>query len=139
MTDTLEKLLRFLAKDPLGVADVAARIGPIVHDPGPPLEIDLAPSVPGVRAAHLSRYPDTGAPYTLRVELASPVSVAALRAAFGEYRQMRTDRGVPREIAFYPPSTEPRWSVAVLARIPPGAAPIDEAHSSEVTFRRDPR
>src|SRR3954470_6244684 len=48
--------------------------------------------------AEVGRYPDGGKPYTVDLELASPVTVAALVAVSGAYRQNRTDRGMPREI-----------------------------------------
>jgi hypothetical protein len=139
MLALLPELVGFLSREPLTVADVVAKIGPIRRDPGVPLDIELAPSVPGVRAARLSRYPDTGKPYLLELDLASPIPVAALRTVFGEPRQARTDRGLPRAVIFSPPGTEPHWTVAVIAEIPAGTTPIEGESAKTVALRRDPR
>src|SRR5262245_4034169 len=126
MASLLTELVRLLSREPLTVAEVVAKIGSIRSDPGPPLDIDLESKVDGIRGARISRYPDTGELYILELELVDPIPVASLRAAFGEFRQTRTDRGHPRSIIFFPPSTEPHWKVAVIAEIPPGATPIDD-------------
>jgi hypothetical protein len=139
MIALLSELVRFLSREPLTVADVAAKIGPIRHAPEVPFDIELAPSVPGVRGARLSRYPDTGKPYLLELELDSPIPVTSLQAAFGAPRQACTDRGLPRTVIFYPPGTEPHWTVAVMADVPTGTSAIEDESAGTVALRRDPR
>lgn len=118
--------------------DIAGRLGPVARDPGVPLPAELAPREPAVRRVEVGRYPDGGKPYTVELELASPVPVAALVAAFGAYRQSRTDRGTPREIVFPATGSGP-WHVIIVAQLPPGASPIADDATSTVTLRRDPR
>lgn len=137
MTDLLRDLVRFLSSD-VSIDDIAKHIGPIAKDPGGSQRIELSPSLSGVRAARLGRYRDSGKPSLVELELASPVTVAALHDAFGEYRQARTDRGRPREIVFMPATEHTTWTVAIIARLPPGASPIDQQMVTAVTLRRDP-
>ena len=142
MIDQIQELIRLLSQDPLSVADVIARVGPVVDDPGIPQTAALEPaSLRGVRAARLGRYPDTGLPYTLALELADDAqpTAAALRAAFGDYKRARTDRGHPAQLLFYPPAQAPRWQVALLADLAPTDGSLDDARVTRLTLRRDPR
>ena len=138
MIDHVRDLVRFLAQD-LTVEQIAARVGAVDRDPGVPLPIELRPTGSELRAASLSRYPETGKPFALELELAAPVTVASLQGAFGAYREGRTDRGQPREILFYPAEAGTPWKVVVIAQLPPGASPIADGAASVVILRRDPR
>jgi hypothetical protein len=98
---------------------------------------ELTPRDPAVRRVEVGRYPDSGKPYTVELELASAVLVAALVAAFGAYRQGRTERGTPREIVFPAAGSGP-WKVVIVAQLLPGTSPIADGATSTVTLRRDP-
>lgn len=140
MIDQLQQLIRFLSQDPLSVADVVARVGPVVSDPGIPQQAELKPSLPGVRAARLGRYPDDGLPYLLVLDLADGArpTAATLRTAFGDYKRARTDRGQPAQVLFYPPAAGPRWRVVLLADLGPIEGSLDEAQVTRLSLRRDP-
>ena len=140
MIDQLQQLVRFLSQDPLSFADVAARIGPVVSDPGIPQQAELKPSLPGVRAAHLGRYPDTGLPYLLVLDLAEGTrpTAATLRATFGDYKRARTDRGQPAQLLFYPPAEGKTWHVALIADLASVPPSLDDAQVTRVSLRRDP-
>lgn len=140
MINLIGKLVRFLSQDSLSVEDVISQVGTIVHDPGVPMPIELRPVLTGVRAAYLDRYPDNGLPYALTLELApdARMTAAALRQAFGDYKQSRTDRGHPPEIIFYPPAVGSRWTVAVLADLESGTTPLDDRPVTRLSLRRDP-
>jgi hypothetical protein len=137
MTQLLRDLVAQLSSD-ITVDDLTRQLGPITHDPGVPMPAELAPRDPALRHVQVGRYPDTGKPFTVELELASPIPVTALVAAFGPFRQGRTDRGMPREIHFAPAGTGP-WKIVLAAQLPPGASPIADGETTTVTFRRDPR
>jgi hypothetical protein len=139
MIALLSDLIQFLSREPLSIADVVAKVGPIKNNPGPPQDIELAPSIPGVLVARLRPAPDTGEPDNLVLGLASSIPVASLQTAFGPPMQVRSHRGTPRRLLFHPPGTEPHWTVALIAEIPSGATPIEEEATNKVTLRRDRR
>jgi hypothetical protein len=140
MIDVIRELFRFLSQDPLSVEDVISKVGPVVDDPGLPMPIELQPVLSGVRAANLDRYSDNGLPYALTIELApdARVTVAALQQAFGDYKWLSTDLGLPPEIIFYPPAVGSRWEVAVIARLDESAeVSLDHQPVTSLSLRRD--
>jgi hypothetical protein len=139
MIDLIQELVRFLSQDLLGVEDVIRRLGPVVDDPGDPMPIELRPVLPGVDAAYLNRYPDNGLPYALTIELApdARLTSAELVRAFGDYKRLRTDRGHPPEIIFYPPAVGSQWKIAVIAGLQTATAPDPQLVTS-LSLRRDP-
>lgn len=136
MIDLIRDLVALLSRE-ISIDDITARLGPVARDPGVPMPIELSPHNAALRAVHVGRYPDTGKPFTVELELATPVRVTALAAAFGDYQQGLTDRGMPREIAFAPAKPGP-WKVVVVAQLPAGASPIADATAHTITLRRDP-
>jgi hypothetical protein len=140
MIDVIRELIHFLSQDLLNVEDVIGQVGPVVHDPGVPMPIELQPDLVGVRAAYLYRYPDNGLPYALTIELApdAGLTVAELQQAFGDYERLRTDRGHPPEIIFYPSAVGSGWKVAVIADLQSAAAPLDRQPVTSLSLRRDP-
>lgn len=137
MLELIRDLVAFLSND-VSLDDIAGRLGPVAHDPGVPLLAELTPRDPALRRVEVARDRDTGKPSTVDLELASSVPVAALAAAFGAYHQVRTDRGMPREIVFPPAGAGP-WKVVVAAQLPPGASQIADGATSAVILSRDPR
>ncbi len=138
MIEYVLALIRLLSGE-IGVAEVVARIGPVETDSGWPIPMELRPTALELRAARLARYPDTGLPYALTIEPADGAkpTVAELQAALGDYQQTRTDRGMAPEVVFAPPASGPRWRVAVLARLEPGAGDFESCNVSRIVFRRD--
>jgi hypothetical protein len=137
MTQLIRDLVALLSRE-VALGDITARLGPVARDPGIPMPAELTPSDPAVRRVEVGRYPESGKPYTVELELTVPVSVAALVSVFGAYREGRTDRGMPREIVFPPAGAGP-WKIVIVAQLPPGASPIGDGMTSTVTLRRDPR
>jgi hypothetical protein len=139
LTATIQELIDLLVQDGLTVEDVAAVVGPVVVDPGAPLPIDLRPVLAGVRAAEVARYPDTEQPYTLiiKIDPDAHVSAAALQAALGDYRQVRTHRGMPAELMFFPPGRGELWQVVVIAQLEPGVKDLNGGPIVRIAFRRD--
>ncbi|HYB44813.1 MAG TPA: hypothetical protein VEL75_23775 [Candidatus Methylomirabilis sp.] len=136
----LRALLGVFGRDGLTVQDVVDAVGPVARDPGVPMPMSLRPSAPDVRSASLARYPDSGAPYLLTLELEPSLQpcVADLVDAFGPYRRAGSDRGMPVPLVFEPPAEASRWTVALVAELPAGSAPSDSARAESVALRRDP-
>jgi hypothetical protein len=140
MTGTLVvELARFLTAPVLSVDDVVARVGKVTADPGVPMAMILRPHLPGVRAAKLWRYPDTGLPYLLRIEPASDEvpTVRDIAANAGPYDRSAAGREKPPEVIFRVPVHGERWSVTTIAEHARGVDVTDNAAVASVTFRRD--
>lgn len=137
MLPLLQDHIASLSQD-VSFQDVVARLGAVIDDPGAPLSAELAPrDAAAFRRISVSRYPDSGKPYTVDLVLAAPLAVASLVEAFGAYRQARTDRGRPRQLLFAPTGAGP-WKIVVIAEIAAGASPLDEAETTRLVLRRDP-
>ena len=136
MIQLIQELVALLSNE-VTFEDVTHRLGPVANDPGAPQPAALTPRDGAIRHASVVRYPDSGKPYTVELELATAVPVASLVAAFGAYRQSRSDRGLPRSIFFPPAGTGP-WKIVLLAELPPGTDPLDDGATTRVTLRRDP-
>lgn len=134
----VQELVRFLSQNPLSVEDIAAFVGPVTHDPGVPLPIELQPVLTGVRSARLARYPDSGLPYLLTLEFAteSQPTLAGLRAVLGDYRRALTGRGMPPELVFFPHVEGKHWQIAVITRL--STHDVEAAPITSLSFRRDP-
>jgi hypothetical protein len=137
MIQLIHDLVALLSNE-IAFDDITARLGAVARDPGVPMPAELTPRDPAVRRVEVARYPDSGKPYTVELELVSPVPVAALVAAFGAYRQARSDRGMPRELVFGATGAG-AWQVVIVAQVPPGASPVADEATGVVTLRRDPR
>lgn len=136
MISSLQDLLVTLSRE-LSFDEIVARLGTLTEDPGPPLPARLASADPAFRQISVARDPDTGKPYTVDLVLAAPLAVTSLAEAFGAYRQARTDRGRPRQLLFAPTGPGP-WKIVIIAEIPSGASPLDEAETTRLILRRDP-
>jgi hypothetical protein len=140
LTDLIGQLVRTLSRDGLTFDDVAALVGPVVHDAGVPTSATLRPVLPGVRAAQLSRYPDSGLPYVLTLEPdpASPPTPEALRSILGDFQRAPTNRAMPPEVVFAPARSAPQWSVVVIAQLEATDGELGRAPITSIAFRRDP-
>jgi hypothetical protein len=136
----LEELTRFFSREALTVADVALHIGPVTADHGDLMPLDLRPIVPGVKAAQLWRYPDTGLPYLLKLEPTadSAPRVSELKASLGKPKRARTDLEAPPAVLFRPAMPEGSWTVIVITELEPGGDELEEATVRSIALRRDP-
>jgi hypothetical protein len=140
LTDLIGEMVRTLSRDGLTFEDVAAIVGPVAQDPGVPASATLQTVLPGVRAAKLSRYPDSGLPYVLTLEPdpASRPTPDALTSILGDYRRAPTDRGMLPKVVFAPEPSAPRWNVVVIAQLGTASAAFGQAPITSISFRRDP-
>src|SRR5437868_4622790 len=72
MIQLIHELIALLSNE-VTIDDITRRLGPVAHDPGVPIPAELAPRDPALRRVEVGRYPDGGKPYTVELELASPV------------------------------------------------------------------
>ena len=75
---------------------------------------------------------------TIELTPGARLTAATLRQAFGDYKRLRTDRGQPPEIIFYPPAVGSRWKAAVIADLHFAAAALDDQPVTSLSLRRDP-
>jgi hypothetical protein len=138
MLDELAELIGFLTRDGITVEDVVARVGPVIEDPGIPLEMQLSPQLPGVATAALARYPDSGLPYLLKLTPSpgTPLTLGVLRHRFGDYKVAYGRHGLPPAALFYL-EPGPRWRIVLMAETSPGSAPNEDSLVAEITLRRD--
>ena len=136
----LLQLIELLAQDDLTVADVAARVGPIARDPGPPLDLELAPVSQELVAATLTRHRKSGAPYLLNIEPATHArsTLREWSAVLGPYRRLRSDLGQPRSVIFDRRRRATRCEVAVIAELDGSGADENQALVTRLHLRRDP-
>jgi len=138
MINLIRELIILLSQDTLGVEDIAARIGPVIRNPGISMALEMQPAA-GMRSARLSRDPETGIPYVLTIEPEPDVrpAVAELKAAFGDYRRARTSFEQPATIVFYP-AMAGSWAVAVIVELEPSVDPVEDRSVERIRLRRDP-
>lgn len=139
MMDFITGLRDLLARDDLTVADVVRAIGDIASDPGIPMPMELRPATRGIRSASLARYPDSAAPYLLKLEFeddARPM-LGPLAAALGPYHRIASDRGMPIAIRFEHAAPATGWKAEVFAEIDASDSLSGTALVRSVALRRD--
>ena len=139
MLDIVASLVPFLSQD-VGVAEISARIGRVKKEEKPPLALDLAPKLKGVKEASLTRYRN-GDPFMLDLDLSPSArpTLAALRERFGQYEAapIRFENPVVDVLFYQPPG--PHWRVVVIARLDTHAGNIQDSDKAvAIGFRRDP-
>jgi hypothetical protein len=140
MVEIIQDLIHFLAKDQLTINEIIARVGPIDHDPGAPMPMRLRSPLPGVHLAELARYPDSGLPYVLTLELSSDsgLAVGNLKLLLGDYKRTLTHPGMPTELIFPAVASGAQWRIAVIVELEPNSTALDSAFITRVALRRDP-
>lgn len=140
LIDLIRGLAEFLLPERLTVEDVVRRVGRVADDPGIPMPIELEPMLPGVLAAQLARYPESGLPYVLRIspEPAASPTAGALRAALGTYKRVLTTGEAPSAVAFPPLGDARGWRVVIYATVDTTAGDPDSARATSFSLRRDP-
>src|SRR5262249_10897295 len=92
MIDLVRDLAQFVTRSARSVDELTARLG--TARPADDTAIHIAPSDARLRGARIARYPDAS-PFTIYLDLARPVAIADLKAAFGAYQtQERSEPGM---------------------------------------------
>jgi hypothetical protein len=139
MIGVIRDMFHFLSQSDLTLEDVSKRVGPIAHDPGGRMPLELRSILPGVSAASLARYPNSNLPYILDLTPAPDArpTAAKLKTFLGKYRRARTDMGRPWKLVFHPSVDEESCAIAVIADLELGAPDLESAPITRVAFRRD--
>jgi len=139
MIGVIRDMFHFLSQSDITLQDVSQRVGPITHDPGGRMPLELRSILAGVSTAFLARYPGSNLPYILDLTPAPDArpTAAKLKTFLGEYRRARSDMGTPWKLVFHPSAGEEACPVAVIADVQPDAPDLESAPITRVAFRRD--
>jgi hypothetical protein len=140
MTDPITTVARAITGT-APISTVAAALGTPVAGPAPDgsRATFVQPSVAGIRRLRLAPLPD-GTVHTVRLELATPLAVAALRDRFGAYQLgPPTDLGEPWPVIFPRAIAGGDHDLAVILEVPGPRDQVDRASIEVVTLRVDRR
>lgn len=136
MIDLVRDLAQFVTRSARSAEELTAHLGTARPPAGETIEV--APSDARLRDVRIARLPD-GRPYTIALELARPVSIPELTAAFGAYQtQERTEPGMPWPLLFHNAFQGDAARVSLLVEVAGPLAEIDRHDASAVTLRIDP-
>ena len=136
MIDLVRDLAQFVTQRARTVDELTAHLG--TAEPASDAAIHIAPSDARLRGVRIARYPD-GTPFTIALELARPIGVAELTAAFGAYQtQERSEPGMPWPLLFHDAVRGTAARVSLLVEVAGPVAELDRHDASTVTLRIDP-
>jgi hypothetical protein len=136
MIDLVRDLAQLVARRAYTLDELTAHLGTAQLATGNAVQI--VPSDARLRSARIARSPD-GKPFTIALELARPISVAALTAAFGAYQpQERSEPGAPWPLIFHNAVRGSAARVALLVEVGGPLAELDRHDTSAITLRIDP-
>lgn len=137
MIDLVRDLARYVTQSARSVDDLTAHLGAAQAAAG--TAVQVAPSDPRLRSARIARFP-SGAPFTIALQLARPIGVAALTAAFGAYRvQEASEPGMPWPLLFHNAVQGSAARVSLIVEVPGPLTELDHREATAVTLRIDPR
>ena len=136
MIDLVRDLAQFVTRSARSVDELTAHLG--TAQPSADTTVRITPFDARLHLVHISRYPD-GSPFTIALELARPVAVAALKAAFGAYQtQERSEPGMPWPLLFHDAVRGTAARVSLLVEVAGPLVQIDQREASAITLRIDP-
>ena len=128
--DSLRAVSRVVCAGELPATEMAKRLGTIEKDYGGGLQVVVRPADPRLRSAEVTRRAGSETAASVHLELVEPATVAALRAAFGEYEEgplLHYDS--PIEIGFS------EGGCMLIARVTPGPNGVAEGTIARLTIR----
>lgn len=98
----LRGLVELFSAGPVSIEEATRRVGVVEQGFGEATSMTLRPSVVGVQAAYLARNRDTGAAFSVTLELAEGVDLTAdaLAETFGSYERFPGGHEGPTEYVF---------------------------------------
>jgi hypothetical protein len=136
MIDLVRDLAQFVTQRARSIDELTAHLGSA--QPASDAAVHIAPSDARLRGVRIARYPD-GAPFTIALELARPIAVAELTAAFGAYQtQERSEPGMPWPLMFHDAVRGAAARVSLLVEVAGPLAELDRHDARAVTLRIDP-
>jgi hypothetical protein len=136
MIDLVRDLAQFVTRSSRSIEELTAHLGTAQLASSGALQI--VPSDARLHGVRIARYPD-GRPFTISLELARPVAVADLTAAFGTYQtQERSEPGMPWPLIFHHAVQGSAARVSLLVEVAGSLAELEGHDTSIVTLRIDP-
>jgi hypothetical protein len=136
MIDLVRDLAQFVTRSSRSIEELTAHLG--TAQPASSGAVTIVPSDARLHGVRIARYPD-GRPFTIALELARPVAVADLTAAFGAYQpQERSEPGMPWPLIFHHAVQGSAAQVSLLVEVAGPLAELDRHDASSVTLRIDP-
>lgn len=136
MIDLIRDLAQFVTRGVRSTDELVAHLGTAHSASGDAVQV--VPSDARLRSVRIARSAD-GRPYTVALELARPVAVADLSAAFGAYEtQERSEPGMPWPLMFHDAVRSSAGRVSLLVDVAGPLAELDRHDASVVTLRIDP-
>jgi hypothetical protein len=136
MIDLVRDLAQFVTQRARTLDELTAHLG--TAEPASDVAVHIAPLDARLRAVRIARYPD-GTPFTIALELARPIGVAELTAAFGPYQtQERSEPGMPWPLMFHDAVRGSAARVSLLVEVAGPVAQLDRHDASTLTLRIDP-
>jgi hypothetical protein len=136
MIDLVRDLAQFVTRSPRSIDELTAHLGTV--QPADDPAVHIAPSDARLRGVRIARYPD-GTPFTIALDLAQPIAVADLKAAFGAYQtQERSEPGMPWPLLFHDAVRGSASRVSLLIEVAGPLAQLDSRDASAITLRIDP-
>jgi hypothetical protein len=136
MIDLVRDLAQFVTRSARSAEELTAHLG--TARPPADQAIEIAPTDARLRGVRIARLAD-GRPFTITLELARPVAIPELTAAFGAYQtQERTEPDMPWPLLFHNAVQGAAARVSLLVEVAGPLAEIDRRDTSAVTLRIDP-
>ncbi len=136
MIDLVRDLAQYATRSARSVDDLTAHLG--TAQPATSAAVQVAPSDPRLRGARIARLP-SGAPFTITLQLARPIGVAELTAAFGAYQiQEASEPGMPWPLLFHNAVQGSAARVSLIIEVPGPLVELDHREVTDITLRIDP-
>lgn len=136
MIDLLRDLAQFVTSSPRSTDELTAHLGTV--QPASGHAVHIAPSDARLRSVRVAQRPD-GKPSTIALELARPVAIADLAAAFGAYQtQEQSEPGMPWPLLFHNAVRGSAARVSLFVEVEGPLAELDRRTASVITLRVDP-
>lgn len=135
MIHLVRDLAQYVTQSARSVDDLTAHLG--TAQPAAGTAVQVAPSDPRLRGARIARLP-SGAPFTIALQLARPIGVAELTAAFGAYQvQEASEPGMPWPLLFHNAVQGSAARVSLIVEVPGPLSDLDHQEVTAITLRID--
>ena len=141
MIDIIQNLIKLLSSDPLTSPQVAECLGKVLGEDKKHAPLSVKPHDKAFREVKIMRKPNgTPTSVTLSLAEAQTVTLADLRAAFGDYNTMpRMNWQMPPRVMFQVDIPGQPYTCAIFADLQMGQEPADSSVVTTITVRRDIR
>jgi hypothetical protein len=136
VVDSLRGICQLITSGPHSAIDVAKRLGGVKLDRGSGFQVEVLVSNPLFKAARVIREADEQTAASIELELHQAISVVALQAALGPYRESnRPHWDSPIKISFSVDKEDPTKACKIFGAIEPGFPSIAEGQVRRFSIR----